>query len=369
MFDNAFMKDCVELAVERLRRGEIDQRSFMLGCAALGVTPIFLDAKSAAAQAKEIVMVNWGGDALKHMNTAWGEPYTKDTGIKVVIDGTGPSEGKMKAMVDAKKVTWDVADSGSGTCLSMGQVGYLDEFDYTIVDKNKVPKAFVYKWGIANYLFSYVIAYDSGKLKDKVPKTWADYWNLKEFPGKRTMRKDVQSTMEAALLADGVPFDKIYPIDVKRAFAKIKEIKKDVIFWSAGAESQQLLREGEVTIGNIWNTRANALVKDTDGRVKYHWNQGILCPGVWVVLKGNPAGKDVYKWIASTQIPERQVVLFKLFGNGPANPAAAPLVPAELRPQDPGSPENAKLQLPIYAEWYGEHQAKVNNDFLDMIAS
>ena len=364
---DAFARDCLELAVARLKRGELDRRTFLAGLAALGIAPA-LDGGEAHAAASEIVAVNWGGDALKYMKTAWGDPYVKDTGINVVWDGTGPSAGKIKAMVESKHVTWDVCDSGSGSTLVMGKNGYLDEFDYGIVDKGKLLKPqFAYKWGMANYLFSYVIAWDSAKFGDKKPKSWADFWNLKEFPGKRTMRKDIQGSLEAALMADGVPFDKIYPIDVDRAFKKLKEIKDQTIFWAAGAESQQLLRDGEVTMGSLWNTRVNALVKDTNERITWIWEQGILCDGCWVVPKGNPAGKDVYKFIASTQIPERQVMLFDLFGNGPANPAAIPLVPADKKRFDPGS--NAEVQLAIQAAWYGENQDRVNNDFLDLVSS
>ena len=365
---DAFTRDCLALAVERLNRGELDRRTFLAGLAALGAVPVLLGGGEAHAATTEIVGVNWGGDALKHFAMAWGEPYTKDTGIKVVWDGTGPSAGKMKAMVEAKNVTWDVCDSGSGTCLIVGKQGYLDEFDYTIVDKTKLLRPqFAYKWGIANYLFSYVIAYDTAKFGGKAPKSWADFWNLKEFPGKRTMRKDIQGTLEAALMADGVPPESVYPIDVARAFKKLKEIKSDTIFWAAGAESQQLIRDGEVSMGSLWNTRVNALVADTKERISWTWNQGILCDGVWVVPKGNPAGKDVYKFIASTQVPERQIALFMAFGNGPVNPAAIPLVPAEKKRFDPGS--NAEVQLAIQAAWYGENQDRVNNEFLDLISS
>jgi putative spermidine/putrescine transport system substrate-binding protein len=365
---DAFTRDCIEIAVGRLQRGEVDRRTFLAGLAALGIAPVLLDGGSARADAKEIVGVNWGGDALKHFATAWGDPYTKDTGVKVVWDGTGPSAGKIKAMVESKNVTWDVCDSGSGSCLIMGKNGFLDEFDYALVDKTKLLRPqFAYKWGIANYFFSYVIAYDTSKLGGKAPKSWADFWNLKEFPGKRTMRKDIQGSLEAALMADGVPFDKIYPIDEARAFKKLKEIKDATIFWSAGAESAQLLRDGEVTMGSLWNTRVNALVADTNEKITWTWNQGILCDGAWVVPKGNPAGKDVYKFIASTQIPERQVALFKLFGNGPTNPAALLLVPEEKKRFDPGS--NAEVQLAIQAAWYGENQDRVNNEFLDLVSS
>jgi putative spermidine/putrescine transport system substrate-binding protein len=277
----------------------------------------------------------------------------------------------MKAMVQARNVTWDVCDSGSGTCLEMGKQGIFDEFDYTVVDPKKVPPGFAYKWGIANYLFSYVLAYDKAKFGNNPPKTWADFWDVKKFPGKRTIRKDIQSPLEIALMADGVPADqkKIYPIDEKRGFDKIKQLKEHTIFWTSGAQSQELLRDGECSMGCIWNTRATALFRDTNGRVDFTWNQGVLCPGVWVVPKGNPAGKWAFDFIRSMQAPERQVKLLVSFGNGPANPAAAPLVPPELRRFDPGYPDNAKLQLPLQGEWYGDNQEQAISRYIDVISS
>ena len=249
--NQAFIRDAVELASERVVRGELDRRTFLAGLAALGAGAAIAPGRAEAQKPKEIVMVNWGGDALKHFADAWGKPYEADTGIKVVVDGTGPSAGKMRAMVEAKNVTWDVCDSGSGTCLELGKQGFFDEFDYSVVDPKKVLPGFAYKWGIANYLFSYILAYDKAKFGNNPPRTWKDFWDVKNFPGKRTMRKDIQSPLELALMADGVPPDqkKIYPIDEKRAFDKLRQIKEHTIFWTSGAQSQQLLREGEVSMG------------------------------------------------------------------------------------------------------------------------
>ena len=75
-----------------------------------------------------------------------------------------------------------------------------------------------------------------------MPQSWADFWNLKEFPGKRTLGRISQSVLEAALLADGVPFDKLYPIDVKRALEKIKEIKSQTLFWRTAVEAIEMMR-------------------------------------------------------------------------------------------------------------------------------
>jgi len=363
-----FFQDSLRIAAERARRGELDRRDLLRGLALLGLAPATLHATDAAAQAREVVVVNWGGDAAKHFTTAWLDPFTRDTGIRTVMDGSGPSEGKMKAMVDSRRVTWDVVDTGSGTVLQIGS-RYFEPIDYSIVDRTKVPQGFAWEFGIANYLFSYVLAYDRSKFRDKVPTSWADFFNFRDFPGKRTIRKDIQGTLEVALMGDGVPKEQLYPIDVRRALNKLRQHKNDIIFWPSGADSQTLLREGEVSMGSLWNTRVNALVRDTNERITWTWNQGILCPGVWSIMKGSPAGRELSsRFIASTQIPERQVELFKLFGNGPANAAAAPLVPSDLVRFSPGAPVNAAQQVQIQAEWYGENQTRVNDMFLDMLA-
>ena len=53
----------------------------------------------------------------------------------------------------------------------------------------------------------------------------ADFFDLKRVPGKRMIRKDSQAMLEMALIADGVPLDKLYPLDVDRAIAKFATIK------------------------------------------------------------------------------------------------------------------------------------------------
>jgi putative spermidine/putrescine transport system substrate-binding protein len=273
-------------------------------------------------------------------------------------------------MVEANNVIWDVCDSGPANCLILGNGGFLDEFDYSIVDKNLVAPGLAYKWGITSYFFSYVLTYDTTKFGTNPPKSWKDFYDLENFPGKRTMWKNLQGVLEAALMADGVPADpaKLYPIDVPRALEKIKGIKQQTIFYTSGAQQMDLLQSGECSMGMLWHTRATTLFRETNGRFDWTWNQGFLVPGTWLVPKGNPAGKDVYRFIRSAQIPERQIALLEALGNGPANPAAAALVPPELKRFDPSIPENARLQVTMQPEWYYENQETVSNQLFDMIA-
>uniref|UniRef100_UPI0013CF8107 extracellular solute-binding protein n=1 Tax=Klebsiella pneumoniae TaxID=573 RepID=UPI0013CF8107 len=82
-------------------------------------------------------------------------------------------------------------------------------------------------------------AWDTAKVKET--PTLADFFDLKKYPGRRMMRKDSQAMLELCLLADGVPIDKLYPLDTRRAFAKLATIKKEVLYWNSGAESQSLM--------------------------------------------------------------------------------------------------------------------------------
>lgn len=364
--DSDFARDCVEIATERLAKGEIDRRTFMQAIAFLGAVPAAVTLGGGAAQAAgEIVIVNWGGPAVDAYMTAFGEPFEKATGVKVVIDGTGPLGSKIRAMVEAGAVTWDVCDTGAGTTLVLADAGVIEEIDYSIVDKSKVLPQFAFDHGVVNYMFSFILAYNK-ETASKVPANWADFWNTSDFPGYRTMRKQPNGMMEACMQAAGRAPGDVYPIDIDLAVEKFKEIKDDVIIWGSGSQSQQLFREGEVVMGNIWHTRANLLRRDMNGAVEWTWNGGCVAPGMWNVPKGNPAGKETaMKFIASSQDPAQQVELFKIMGNGPANPAAAPLVPADLKAFDPGQPENLAMQVPFNGVWYREQHAsgKTNDQY------
>ncbi|MBM3570955.1 MAG: ABC transporter substrate-binding protein [Alphaproteobacteria bacterium] len=368
MSGEAFKQDCIEIAVEQYAKGRISRRDFVAALGALGVLPM-VGAQDASAQAKEFVLANWGGDAVKAMDEAFGQSFAKDKGVKFVIDSSGPSLGKIKAMVESRNVTWDVCDSGAGTSFDLGRQGLLEPIDYAIVDKKTMPEAFALPWGAAASAFSNVLAYDTAKVGANPPKNWADLWDVKKYPGKRTMWKNMFTVLETALMADGVAPDKVYPIDVKRAFAKVKELKPHVNFWNSGAESQQMLRDGEVVMGNVWNTRAKIVEQDTKGRVTWTWEQGIINPGIWVIPKGNPAGKLAQDFIQSTMAPERQIVLLRTLGSGPANAAASALVPEELKRTNPTYGPNAAKQIYINAFWYADHYTKTYQDFLDLISS
>ncbi|MFT4148787.1 MAG: ABC transporter substrate-binding protein [Paracoccaceae bacterium] len=366
-----FQRDQVEILKDRLARGHISRRDFTTGLALLlGTSALGLKATPALADTKELVFVNWGGDAGPAYDAAYGKAFLAATGVTVKQDGSGPTEGAISAQVASGKPSWDVVDADPFSAEALGKKGEIEPIDYAIVDKSKFRPGFGWDHSASTYFYSYIIAYDAKKFKDNPPKSMADFFDVEKFPGKRSMYKWGAGMWEAALLADGVPADKLYPLDLKRAHDKIAAFKDNVVsFWGGGAESQSVLLNGDASMALIWSTRARLIEKDSGGDVAFIWDQGLIAPGAMAVVKGNPAGKDVaMQFIASAQDPAKQVVMFEMLAQGPANPAADALIPAEEAKYNPVDPANFKLQIPLDMPWYETNYGAALDEYLKIIS-
>ena len=368
---NHFQKDLAKILKERAAKGQISRRQLMQGFAALmGTTAVGLGATKAQAQEGRLVFVNWGGDALDAMDEAFGQPFSEETGIRVLYDGSGPTEGAITAQVQGGRPTWDMVDADPFSSQALGRQDMMEPIDYDIVDPAKQREGFGWEYSSSAYFYSYVIAYDATKF-DTPPTSIADFFDVEKFPGKRSMYKWGAGMWEAALMADGVAREDLYPLDLDRAHAKIEAFKEHIgAFWGGGAESQSLLLNGDVSMALIWNTRASLLDKDTEGDISFVWDDGIVGPGGIGVVKGNPGGTEAaMQYIASTQEPERQALFFELMGNGPSNPAADSLIPEELRKYNPMDPENLPKQVALDTDWYEENYGAALDAYLQIISA
>lgn len=370
--DNAFRKDCIEILAAKTARGELSRRKFtQLAGLILAGAPFALRPLGASAQEKQLVLVNWGGDAITAYDAAYGKPFEEETGIVVKEDGSGPTEGAIAAQFKSGKPTWDLVDADPFSAISLGGQGMLEPIDYGIVDKNKMRPGFGWEYAASTYFFSYVIAYDSSRFGDQAPTGMADFFDVEKFPGKRSLYKWGAAMWEAALMADGVAPEQLYPLDLKRAHDKIAAFKENIVsFWGGGAESQSVLLNGDASMALVWSTRGQLLEQDSGGSIKFIWDQGLLSPGALAVLKNNPGGKDnAMKFIASAQDPKRQLVMFDMLGQGPANPAADALIPADKQRFNCVDPANAAKQVALDMEWYAANYGPALDEYTKIISA
>ena len=213
---------------------------------------------AALPAAADMVFTSWGGTTQDAQTAAWADPFAAETGVAVLQDG--PTDyGKIKAMVEAGSVSWDVVDVEGDYAVQAGAAGLLEPLDFTVIDRSKLDPRFVTDHSVGSFYYSFVIGCNQDAVA-ACPATWAELFDTEAFPGKRTFYKwSAPGVIEAALLADGVAPADLYPLDLDRAFAKLDTIKDEIIWWSSGAQSQQLLASAEAPMGSFWNGRLTAL--------------------------------------------------------------------------------------------------------------
>ncbi len=304
---------------------------------------------SGTATAKDMVFTSWGGTTQDAQKQAWAEPFTKDSGVNVVQDG--PTDyGKIKAMVEAGSVNWDVVDVEFDYAVQAGEAGLLEKLDFSIIDRSSLDPRFVTDYSVGSFYYSFVIGFNPAAYGDKGPKTWADLFDTKSFPGKRAFYKwSAPGVIEAALLADGVPADKLYPLDLDRAFAKLDTIKDDIIWWSGGAQSQQLLASSETPLGMFWNGRLAALQQDGMD-VGVSWDQNITAADALVIPKGAKNKDAAMRFLAIAASAQGQATFATLSGYAPTNVKSGELMDAKVRKTLPDAQQASQVNTDM-AYW------------------
>lgn len=369
MHDKQFMRETLIESAQAFREGRMDRRSFLVLCGLAGVATSAVLAGDAEAAADHVVMWNWGGQSVECHGAAIGEPFTAATGKGVKFDTSGPLEGKIKEMVDSGNVTADVADADLFNAVSLGPTGHLEPIDYAVVSKDKTLPQYALEYGVSVILYGYAFVYDTEAYGDNPPQSWADFYDTETFPGTRALYKWANGSLESALMADGVPGDKLYPLDMERALAKVKSIKDDSLYWGSGSEVHSMVVNGEVTMAIVWQNRGRNMEKDSEGRYKLVNNQAMAMPGAYIVPKGNPAGREaVMQFIATAQEVPSQLKLLDCLGMTPSNPEAFEQIPEDQQPYAITSAMNIDKIVYNDPVWWGENSGEAVNAFLEAIS-
>ncbi|GGE01929.1 ABC transporter substrate-binding protein [Aureimonas endophytica] len=335
---------------------------------------LVLLAGGASAQ-ESLNIASWGGAYQASQDKAFFQPFMKETGAKILTDEWSGETAKLKGMVETNNVTWDVVDVEPGHALQGCDEGWLQEIDYdSLGGRDKFLPGAALDCAVGNVAFAYVIAYDETKFPNGGPQTAADFFDVQKFPGARSMRKSPKSTLELALIADGVKPAEVYDVlktkeGVDRAFAKLDAIKPNVkVWWGAGAQPPQLLADGEVAITTSYNGRIYDAVKQNGKPFKIVWDGAGLDWDMWAIPKGAKHEDLAKQFVAFASKPEQLAEQTKYIPYGPSNVDAAKMVPADILPNLPTAPENAKNSFSISAEFWADHDEELTERFNTWLA-
>lgn len=229
------------------------------------------------AQAKQVVVRTGGGGYDEAKRASVYEPFTRETGIEIVLVAANAT--KMLALARAGSSEIDVYDTNDETLLQLERANGLAPIGYgafRFTDAADLDPVVRKPQFVGHSYFATLLGYNTKAFKPgSEPKSWAEFWDVKRFPGPRALPNPSlgEPALEFALLADGVPMDKLYPLDVERALRKLGEIRGSIVkFWEAGAMSVQLLIDAEATLVGLWNTRLYE-ARGKGAPVEAQWNR------------------------------------------------------------------------------------------------
>ncbi len=332
-----------------------------------------LAGSTALAQAEQVTIASWGGSYQEAQSKALFEPAAEKTGIEVKQESYG-GMSDVKLQVSTGKVTLDIVASGSGSAARAGAEGLLEELDYDIIDVSTFYPTLKSKYCVGGDVFSTVYAWNTDTYGEDGPQSWADFWDVEKFPGKRAYRGKVAGALEPALMADGVAPEDVYEVlgseeGIERALDKIRELRPHIdVFWSSGAQHAQLMKDGEVDMTTGWNGRFDNAKKD-GAKVAYSFNQALLDYDCFAIPKGAPNKDTAMAFLAEISKAEYQDDLPKYITYGPTNKAAYETgeIDEATAAGLPSSPANAALQLPVSLEWYAEWETTAAEMYQEML--
>ena len=299
-----------------------------------------------AAHAQQTInYMTAGGVYLQNITKAFLDPIGKALNVRWNVE-TSDEDTPVRIQFRSGAVTTDIVEFGASTCAQGAAEGMYEKLDFKQINVSSFAPGSYSDYYIGSTVFSIVMAWNPSKVKT-APATWADFWNVEKFPGTRALRRSPRATLELALLADGVALDKLYPLDLDRAFKSLAKIKPHIkAWWLSGAESQQLLRDGGIDMMPMFNARVESVIGDK-GSAAYTFNQGLIDFGCWAIMAGSPKKDLSMKILAEFAKPEYQADMTLLSNYGAANTAIDKTgrIPASLLPKLPTSPENISRQV------------------------
>ncbi len=347
----------------------ISRRNFLRTGALLGASgtiPLRLSGIANAQPSRPFVFCSWGGALQETEKKAFVEPFLEKKGISFQ-EASPTTYAKIKAQVEANSVEWDLVTVGGQWLYQGGNAGLLEPMDYSVIKNDDLGPEWKAKNGVYTSTGSTVVAYNTDAFpQDKAPKTWADFWNVKDFPGSRSLYSRMYYNYEAALRAAGVPKDQIYPATeekVRTMFQKIEEIKPNVaVWWTTGAQPPQLLSTGEVAVAMAWNGRILDARKN-NAPVAMNLKTGIVWGNVLVIPKGSPY-KDLAMQIINYAISEEAQDRYISIGTyGPVLAKSAAKATPEEASQLVTSADNLKDAVIFNDEQSAAYLAKYEADW------
>jgi putative spermidine/putrescine transport system substrate-binding protein len=332
-----------------------------IGIAALAAPNIW----SRKARASQQLAVRTPGGAYDEIRmTTVYEPFRKATGIEIIP--VAATAAKLLAMHRSGQMEVDLIDTGDDILLQLHDAGALAPIDlksFKRTDPDDIEETVKRETQIGGSNYAKVMGYHTAAFnKDTAPKSWAEFWDIKAFPGPRTLTDMAAGAPDLAfaLLADGVPMDKLYPLDIDRAFKALSRIRPAVTkFWDTGAMSAQMLADKEVVLAALWSSRIGAAI-DKGAPLAIQWNQNAVLGQAYGIPVKSQNMEAALAFIDFSLSPAIQSNWLKIYQSIPVNKKSyKDMHPALIDPET-NLPWTKSKGFVHDIVWWSQNRTKVN---------
>jgi len=288
-----------------------------LACAAL----LLLLGHGAARAQESLTVLSFGGNFQDQIRNAWFKPAADKIGVRLVQD-TLTTVADLRAHVQAGSKGWDVVMMAGASCETARQEGLLEDLGLKPEQIAGIPPEMATDKYVGVLRYGSMLTWNTGAFKGRAPKSWADFWDVKTFPGTRALDSRPTFTLEIALLADGVKPSELYPLDVERAFRKLAEIKPHITtYYANGAIATQLLKDGEIDMMPLYENRIYE-AKREKVPIEHSLQQAVIDINCLAVAKGSTKAEIARRFIAAIVDPEMNARIANYSDMSPANAKA-----------------------------------------------
>lgn len=336
--------------------------------AVLALLPQLAFAANRSLEGQQIVLYTFGGTQLETTRELVIKPFEEETGAKVIVDDACCT--RLNASTEAGQFIGDlVIGIDQSSMLARADRGQLllDPRLEKIARDYGVPENYISKSSLVLHSYSYVIAAREGL---PIPKSWADFWDRKNFPGSRGLNRispNVQ--LEAGVLAAGVDPEKLYPIDADLAFKSLTGLRNsgNTIFNASGADQINNLGTGETDYAVAYSNRLY-LARKEGIKINFTYGGGFIVGNGGAILKGARNVDGAVAFLAYHMRPEVLARFAERTGMSPSYERATEMIDPKFRELLPTAPENAKRQRYLNVGYWHQNFMKLNERWVNWLA-
>lgn len=318
------------------------------------------DSEQSGEEGTLIVATTTGSYARAKL-AAYVYPFEAATGIEVQLLEQGDNPiAAISQQVESGNVIWDVIGCGRSQAVANKELFEPIDTNIVVSDDDLITPDMLGDVYVVDHVEAFpLIAYSTEAYSGGGPVDWADFFDVAAFPGPRGVPNvglDSAWIMPAvALMADGVAPEDLIPFDLDRAYAKLDELKPDIrVFWTGFAQSQDILRAGEVDMNIMTDGRALQLA-DAGEPVAVSFDQAFQYSGAECVVKGAPNAENGFKYLEFIlSHPKQQAIITQETFYGP--------------PTNQGIEEAHALGVPDFSSMHVDELIPESQEFLDYVS-